>query len=122
MKKKVTESINLTDSQRLSVKRTAEITNRVAAALLGVMPDADPDLIDTVACDLGDFWEISLNHIARVNQILQLQGPQDQKRLAELLTELYYGDLKAHLPNHLESMEEVMPALMKILEPGTDRK
>ena len=27
--------------------------------------------------------------------------------------------LKAHLPNHLESMEEVMPALMKILEPGT---
>ena len=55
MKKKVTESINLTDSQRLSVKRTAEITNRVAAALLGVMPDADPDLIDTVACDLGDF-------------------------------------------------------------------
>ena len=90
--------------------------NAIGNVLKKVMPDATDDLIGTVTHDLGDFLEIAENHVARVEQILKLRGIEDQKKLAELLEDLYYGDVKHHLSYHVESMDETLPALIEKLE------
>lgn len=95
--------------------------NALGEVLRRVIPDASDDLIGTVAHDLGDFLEIAENHRVRVEEILKLRGAEDQRKLAELLEDLYYGDVKHHLSYHVESMDEILPALIEKLEGETEK-
>ena len=106
----------LSEAELKFVKRVVAKTNDIYDSLKRVMPEASDDLVGVVAHDLGDFWEIAENHRTRVEEILTLRGSQDKLRLAELLTDLFYGDVKGHLPNHVESMDETLPSLIEKLE------
>ena len=102
------------------LNRIEDKVARVSATLMRIMPDANREMIGTVAASLCDFWQIADNHRIRMWELLQLSGPQDKAKLSDLLSELVHADIIAHLPNHVENMEQLLPAIFDIL--GTDKK
>jgi len=80
------------------------------------MPEASQDFLAGIAVDLADFWEIGEAHRVRLTTMLKLHGQRDRKRLAKLLTELYYRDVNAHLSYHVKSMGKTLPKVIERLE------
>ena len=114
------EETKISEAELDQLNRIEDKIARVTATLMRVMPDAKRELLTTVAANICDFWQIADNHRIRMWEMLQLDGPQDKAKLSQLLAELVHADIIAHLPNHVENMEQLLPALSEILE--TDRK
>jgi len=112
--------MKLTEAELDQLHRIEDKVARVTATLMRVMPDAKRELLTTVAASICDFWQIADNHRIRMWELLQLAGPQDKAKLSQLLTELVHADIIAHLPNHVENMEQLLPALSEILD--TEKK
>ena len=108
--------MKLTEAELDQLHRIEDKVARVTATLMRVMPDAKRELLTTVAASICDFWQIADNHRIRMWELLQLAGPQDKAKLSQLLTELVHADIIAHLPNHVENMEQLLPALSEILD------
>ena len=111
------EDTKISEAELDQLNRIEDKIARVTATLFRVMPDAKREHLTTVAASLCDFWQLADNHRIRMWEMLRLDGPQDRARLSQLLTELVNDDLRAHLPNHVESVEQFLPALMAILDP-----
>ena len=114
------EETKISEADLDQLQRIEDKIARVTATLIRVMPNTDRQTLATVAASLCDFWQIADNHRIRMWELLKLDSPADKARLQQLVTELVYDDIKAHLPNHVESVEQVLPALIEILE--TEKK
>jgi hypothetical protein len=111
------EETKISEADLDQLHRIEDKIARVTATLMRVMPDAKREQITTVAGSICDFWQIADNHRIRMWEMLQLSGPEDKAKLSQLLTDLVHADIIAHLPNHVENMEQLLPALAEILEP-----
>jgi hypothetical protein len=114
------EETKISEFELDQLQRIEDKIARVTATLIRVMPDTKREVLATVAASLCDFWQIADNHRIRMWELLKLDGPQDKQKLQQLISELVHDDIKAHLPNHVESVEQVLPALIEILE--TEKK
>ena len=112
--------MKLTEAELDQLHRIEDKVARVTATLIRVMPEAKRELLTTVAASLCDFWQIADNHRIRMWELLQLDSPQDRAKLSQLLADLVHADIIAHLPNHVENMEQLLPALSEILD--TEKK
>ena len=112
--------MKLTEAELDQLHRIEDKVARVTATLIRVMPEAERELLTTVAASLCDFWQIADNHRIRMWELLQLDSPQDRAKLSQLLADLVHADIIAHLPNHVENMEQLLPALSEILD--TEKK
>ena len=110
------EETKISEAELDQLHRIEDKVARVTATLLRVMPEAKREHLTTVAASLCDFWQLADNHRIRMWEMLRLDGPHDQAKLSQLLTELVHDDLRAHLPNHVENMEQLLPALIAILD------
>lgn len=114
------EETKISEFELDQLNRIEDKIARVTATLIRVMPNTDRQTLATVAASLCDFWQIADNHRIRMWELLKLDSPADKARLQHLITELVHDDIKAHLPNHIESVEQVLPALIEILD--TEKK
>ena len=110
------EETKISEAELDQLHRIEDKVARVTATLIRVLPDIKREVLTIVAAGLCDFWQIADNHRIRMWELLKLDGPQDKARLQQLITELVHDDIKAHLPNHVENIEQVLPALIEVLE------
>lgn len=114
------EEAKISEADLDQLHRIEDKVARVTATLMRVMPDAKREVLSTVAASICDFWQLADNHRIRMWELLQLSGPEDKAKLSKLLTDLVHADIVAHLPNHIENLEQLLPALSQILE--TEKK
>ena len=105
----------LSEEDRKRTAETVQKIERLAVILKSVMPEASDDEIGTTAHDIADYWELSVRHQERMEQLLQLEGRGDRQKLADLLGDLVYGDVM-ELKYHSESMETTLPRVITRLE------
>jgi hypothetical protein len=110
------EETKISEADLDQLHRIEDKIARVTATLMRVVPDAKREVLSTVAASICDFWQLADNHRIRMWELLQLSGPEDKAKLSQLLTDLVHADIIAHLPNHVENLEQLLPALSQILE------
>jgi len=106
----------LSAEDRDRIRRSVETEQSLVEVLQRVMPEANEDEIGELAHDLADFWELALKHQQRITEILKMQGTESRKRLADLLSDLFYGDVEIELKYHVESVNKTFPKLIRKLE------
>ena len=109
------EEAKISEAELDQLHRIEDKIQKVTATLIRIMPDAHRDMLTTVAASLCDFWQLADNHRLHMWELLQLSGPQDKAKLSELLGELVHADIIAHLPNHVENMEQLLPGPNQVL-------
>ena len=105
----------LSDADLKRAHETVQKMNKLTVILKSVMPEVSDGEIGVVAHDIADYWELSVRHQERMNALLQLDGLKDRQKLADLLTDLIYGD-GVELKYHTESMDATLPRVIKRLE------
>jgi hypothetical protein len=108
----------LTPEEHKRVAEIAEKMHSLGDVIKKVAPDLGDEECGTLSHNLADLWDIARKHCERVDAILKLKGPDDRKKLGELLDDLFYGDIEGELPYHLESMRETLPAIIERLHPS----
>lgn len=111
----MTNKYILTEADKLEIAKQAELRNILFKKLEILTPEYDKETIGTISHDLSDIWSISRNCI---NQIEAMRNAEidDRATIVSCLEEIFHGETSFHLPGHLESMAETLPAYIEALD------